>query len=267
MSTTQASFTGSIPAKYDHYLGPLLFEPYAVDLVSRIQPDRIFSVLEVACGTGRVTHHLHRHFSPKVKITATDLNPDMLQVAQSRVPHESIDWLPANMLALPFEDETFDAAVCQFGIMFVPDKAKAFREISRVLKKGGVLYFNTWDKIENNGVAHIASQVVTRYFDNSPPQFYTIPFSMYQSDQLESLSLGNGFSGVKVDFVRKEGRGPAHDAAKGFVEGNPIYIEILEKDPDAVETITELIRKEISSTFGGDPITSPMHAWVCEARK
>ncbi len=56
-------------------------------------------------------------------------------------------------MQLPFPDGAFDAVVCQFGVMFFPDKARALSEAHRVLRPGGVLIFNVWDRIEENEFA------------------------------------------------------------------------------------------------------------------
>jgi trans-aconitate methyltransferase len=60
--STDINFSGSVPQNYDRYLGPLLFEPYAKDLVERINEKNVKRVLELACGTGRVTQHLLKNY-------------------------------------------------------------------------------------------------------------------------------------------------------------------------------------------------------------
>src|ERR1700690_3323932 len=92
MSSTNTAFSGSVPLNYERYLGPLLFEPYALDLVSRIRNKNIVRVLELACGTGRVTGHLRVTFPQEVKIFATDLNPDMSLIAKDNVTGKNIEW-------------------------------------------------------------------------------------------------------------------------------------------------------------------------------
>lgn len=80
MTSRHAVFTGSIPAIYDAHLGPYLFEFSAKDLAGRVK-DSVSPagrVLEVACGTGISTYHLRQALPAGVHITATDLNPDML---------------------------------------------------------------------------------------------------------------------------------------------------------------------------------------------
>ena len=123
-----AAFTGSIPGNYDKYLGPVLFEPYALDLRDRLKKESLKNVLELACGTGRVTRHLVSLLPADGKLIASDLNPDMMAVAKTRVSDERVKWLAADAQALPFANDSFDHIVCQFGIMFFPDKGKALSE-------------------------------------------------------------------------------------------------------------------------------------------
>src|SRR5688500_13094174 len=117
MTSLDAKFAGSIPALYDRYLGPLIFEPYAVDLAERLAILKPRDILETAAGTGIVTLELAKRL-PEVTITATDLNPAMLGVAAQKVTATNIQWQQADALALPFADQSFDAVVCQFGVMF-----------------------------------------------------------------------------------------------------------------------------------------------------
>ena len=78
-------FSGSIPAAYDRYLGPLLFQPYAEDLATRLASNKTGSVLELACGTGILTRVLRTHLPSQVKLIATDLNEPMFRQARSQV--------------------------------------------------------------------------------------------------------------------------------------------------------------------------------------
>src|SRR5215210_4122406 len=143
MAETNISFSGSIPQMYDRYLGPVLFEPYAVDLARRVAAHATGPVLEMACGTGIVTQQLRAHLAPEVEIVAIDLSQPMLDYAQTKlVTLKNVEWRQADIAALPFSDASFAAVVCQFGLMFVPDKQAAFREACRVLRKGGLFTFN-----------------------------------------------------------------------------------------------------------------------------
>ena len=150
MTDRSAQFTGSIPAAYDRYLGPMLFEPYAADLVARVAVPSKAAVLELACGTGILTQRLRRALPVTVTLTATDLNEPMVAYARGKMPNAPVTWQQADAQQLPFPDGAFDAVACQFGFMFVPDKAKAFGEVRRVLKPHGLLAFNVWLGLEEN---------------------------------------------------------------------------------------------------------------------
>jgi ubiquinone/menaquinone biosynthesis C-methylase UbiE len=267
MSTQPSSFSGSIPANYDLYLGPLLFLPYAEDIAQRI-PSDVTSILELACGTGLVTAQVSKRFFSTVKIVATDLNPDMIAVGKKNVTDSRIEWLTADMTQLPFADNSFDAIICQFGVMFVPDKLKAFKEAYRVLRKGGRFIFNTWDKIQNVEAFSIGNEVIQEFFQNNAPAFFKIPYSMHNASELELLLINSGFLNPHIELVKKQGYAEsALHAAKGIIEGNPIYKEIMDRAPDAIEVLEEKISRRLEEIYGNAPITHSMQAYVGSGEK
>ncbi len=172
MTNNHSSFIGSIPEIYDACLGPYLFEFSAQDLAGRVKKKipAVGNVLEVACGTGISTRFLRQALPESVHIVATDLNAAMLDFAKGKqgdLPNVTFEI--ANALALQFEDSAFDAVMCQFGIMFFPDKEKGLMEMARTLKPGGVLAFNVWDSLEQNHSVSIAHQTTARFFVSDPP--------------------------------------------------------------------------------------------------
>ena len=155
---TDTAFLGSIPQVYDRYLVPLIFAPYAADLALRTVRRHPAHVLEIAAGTGVVTRQLAEMLPPGVSIVATDLNQTMLDEAAAIGTSRPVEWRQADALHLPFPDAFFDVVVCQFGVMFFPDKARAFAEARRVLRSGGQFIFNVWDRIEHNDFADTVTQ-------------------------------------------------------------------------------------------------------------
>ena len=145
---TDKVFAGAIPALYDRYLVPFLFKPFAEDIAWRLFNLRPGRVLEVAAGTGALTFDLAEAFPKSVEIVATDLNQPMLDFAAGKASPPNVVWQQADAQALPFDDGAFDAVVCQFGVMFFPDKPAAFREAHRVLKPGGRYLFNVWGALD-----------------------------------------------------------------------------------------------------------------------
>ena len=260
------AFTGAIPANYENYLGPFLFEPYADDLVSRLQHKKYNDILEIACGTGRVTAHLERSVQFDT-LVATDLNPDMIDIARTKVKSNKIKWMQANAMDLPFDDRYFDLVVIQFGIMFFPDKQKGLKEAYRVLRPAGKLIFNTWDKPEAVPAIYKARKIIESFLGDDLPVFYDIPYSMHDKNELKSLTELAGFKEIMVSLIKKEGvSSSATGLAKGIVEGNPIYLTIMEKDPSLIKIIEDQISKELVTEFG-EQVKSPLQAWVVEANK
>src|SRR3954452_25612764 len=110
----------------------------------------------------------------------------MLAIAQTKFqPEEHVDFRPADATALPFADNSFDAVVCQFGVMFFPDKPKSYHEALRVLAPGGKYLFNVWDANRYNPFGRIAHEVAGRFFESDPPQFYRAPFSYPHIDPIK----------------------------------------------------------------------------------
>ena len=123
MKDDVAGFIGSIPQHYDQSLGPLIFADYAVDIARRVAACKPARVLEIAAGTGILTRHLRDALPSGVRLTATDLNPPMLEIARTKFrPVEQVEVRPADATALPFADASFDAVVCQFGVSFFPTR-------------------------------------------------------------------------------------------------------------------------------------------------
>lgn len=261
------AFIGSIPEHYDRYLGPALFEPYAADLVTRVKVTTGGSVLELACGTGILTRRLRNSLPPKVRLVATDLNQAMIDYAARKFPAaEAIEWRQADASNLPFPDESFDAVVCQFGFMFVPDKQKAFQEAYRVLRPAGRLLFNVWDAIEHNDLACIAHQTIAGFFARDPPRFYEVPFSLHDPQEITSLLATAHFTDLELLLLALPCMSPsALEAAAGLVRGNPVIAAIDERLPGEAPRIIGAVANEIAAKYGDKPVRCRMQAYIGSA--
>ena len=268
---SHTQFVGSIPEIYDGHLGPLLFEFSAADLARRVaeQLPGGGRILEVACGTGISTEHLWRGLSAGTEILATDLNPAMIEFArQKRGGLANVTYAQADALALPYADGAFDAAVCQFGIMFFPDKAKGLAELTRVVKPGGLIAFNVWDSLRHNQFAEIVIRTVAGFFEGAPPSFFAVPFSYYSIDPIKELLEQAGLTGIAIDVVSATVERPdAHHVARGLVEGNPVIHEIHERATAEPEVIVAAMAEALVTAFGPEPIKVPLQEIVFTARK
>jgi ubiquinone/menaquinone biosynthesis C-methylase UbiE len=266
-SKPNSAFVGSIPDNYDRYLGPVLFDPYAVDLVSRLNVSADASVLELACGTGIVTRRLRDRLGSEAKLVATDLNEAMLDYASKKFrPEEIVEWKQADATDLPFADQSFDAVVCQFGLMFFPDKEKAVSETYRVLKPGGTFLFNVWDAIEYNELPNIAHAIIAEFFDDNPPDFYEVPFSFHDLESINSLVSAAGFTEIQLAVLRLPAVSPsAEEAAKGLVHGNPVINVIRERSESSIPEIEAAVAEAVAAQCGDTPVRARMQALICAA--
>lgn len=263
-----SAFTGNVPQHYETYLGPLFFEPYAVDIAARIEKARHQTILELACGTGRVTKHLLAKLPAQGRLVATDLNEAMLTVAREKVQDDRIQWQAADAQALPYGDDTFDLAVCQYGVMFFPDKDKAFKEAARVLKSGGTFLFNAWDHLRHNALAQAAREVTEELFPDEPPTFLEKgPYSLFDKAAIERLTEAAGFIETGIETVSLIGiAATAGDAVNGIIDGTPISGFLHERGAD-VPAVKEKLRSRLQSRYGNINISLPMQAFVCRAVK
>jgi SAM-dependent methyltransferase len=239
--SSHASFSGSVPANYDRYLGPALFEPYAVDLVARIPAADGLSVLELACGTGRVTARLRAALPEAATLVATDLSEPMLEYARSATPDRGIAWQQADAQALPFEDGSFDVVVCQFGLMFLPDKVQGLREARRVLVQGGVLIASVWDSVAAHRHARAIESALGELFPESPPTFLDVPHGYFDPERIRADFEAAGWAEPRIESVRVLAESPSsRDIAAGFVTGTPLAHELAERGAD-LDEVTDRI--------------------------
>ena len=268
MGSSHAQFDGSIPLYYDRFLGPILFRPFAEDLAARLETGAESSILELACGTGILTEILRNHLPAASRLTATDLNQLMLDYAKAKLAGvNGITWGLADASSLDFPSDSFDAVVCQFGLMFVPNKAAALSEIFRVLRHDGVFLFSVWDAIQKNDLARIAHETVAALFPADPPDFYEVPFSLSNQDELAAMLSEADFIDLQFAVVSQVGESPsARDAATGLIHGNPIGTAIRERNTIEIETVVDAIAKTIATECGNAPTLAKMQAVVISAR-
>jgi SAM-dependent methyltransferase len=264
MVSTSATFSG--PQYYDDYLGPVWFAAYASDLVRRLPQHPPGDVLEIACGTGLVTQHLREHLDPSTRLVATDLSKIMLDHARDKLSERNgIEWREADALKLPFEDASFGAVVCGFGIMFVPDRVAALKEARRVLVDGGLLLFNVWDRIENNPAAAVNATVFEFFFPGDAEMRFVAPFNMYGIDFLRDLLERARFREVRIETKRIPiERADPRAIAAGMIRGTP-RSALIEKRGVSLDNVVDKVAATLEEA-GGNPYFGHTQAVVIEAR-
>jgi SAM-dependent methyltransferase len=258
-------FAGSVPEIYEKYLVPLIFESYAADLAQRLATRSLTRVLEVAAGTGVVTRALASHLPERVAIIATDLSQPMLDRAKLIGTQRAVAWQQADALQLPFADASFDAIACQFGVMFFPDKARAFAEARRVLKPSGVFIFNVWDRIEINDFANSVTNALATVFPMDPPRFLArTPHGYHDADIIKRDLARAGFTATpEIATIAARSRADScRTPAVAYCMGTPLRNEIETRDPSSLAKATDAAATEIGRRFGHSAVDGAIQAHV-----
>jgi ubiquinone/menaquinone biosynthesis C-methylase UbiE len=268
MQPIDIRFSGSVPANYQRYMVPLLFQPYADLLAERAKAFKPRRILETAAGTGVVSAALAKAV-PDAEIVATDHNQAMLDVAAERATAPNVTFRGADALALPFDDGSFDLVVCQFGVMFFPDKVAGNAEARRVLRDGGHYLVAIWDEIERNALSDLAHRTMEGLFPDNPPMFMKRgPFSYGDTKRIESDLRDAGFADVRIDTVGRVSRSPsAHEAAFGLTYGSPMGVELAEYGGDALDRTFAKFAADAKAMEGPDGFEAPMSAHIVTATK
>ena len=266
MISTDVAFSGSIPQIYDRFLAPLLFNAYAEDIARRTAEVSPRQILETAAGTGLATVAILEKV-PAAHLIATDLNQAMLDVAAGRIASSNVEFKAADAQSLTFLDATFDAVICQFGMMFLPDRGAGYREARRVLKPGGHFIFNVWDRLDASPVAQTVANAVAGLFPDDPPGFFSrVPWGYHDTARIEEDVRSGGFDHVAIETVQKRSRaGSPREAAIGLCQGTPLRAEIEARGD--LQRATNVAEEALANAFGPGPIDQPMSAHVIIARR
>jgi len=283
------AFSGSIPQTYHTHLGPLLFEPYARDLASRLAVFRPTRILELAAGTGIVTREIVGNLAADASLLVTDLSPAMLEVAKQTVGDLASDsrptrptlaahggsstqsprvtFQPVDACSLSFADASFDTIVCQYGVMFFSDKIVAMKHARRVLAPGGRYIFNVWDSLEHNPIPRAVHEFLAREFPSNPPPFLAqMPYGWHDRAEIERVTRTGGFTNVALETLTFDSVGPSADSvAKAWLEGTPPFPALQERGITDIAPLRRRVAETLASQFGTSPCRSTMRAMVVTA--
>jgi ubiquinone/menaquinone biosynthesis C-methylase UbiE len=269
MAATDQAFTGSVPELYERYLVPLIFHSYARDLADRVMRLGAHDVLEIAAGTGVVTRAIWPMLPGSARLVVTDLNQAMLDVARATLAADArMEWKQADALALPFSAQSFDTVICQFGVMFFPDKRQGFKEARRVLMPSGRFLFSVWDDISDNEFADVVTTALAEIFPDDPPRFLArTPHGYHDADEIRGELIAAGFSDVEFETVEHISRcASPRDPAVAYCQGTPLRGEIVARDASALDRATQHAAEALARRFGSGPIQGRIKAKVFTAR-
>jgi ubiquinone/menaquinone biosynthesis C-methylase UbiE len=186
MSESKKGRVTRSPAEvYEEYFVPALFQQWGRRVAAEAGMGPGDRVLDVACGTGVLACAAAEIVGPDGEVVGLDSNEDMLAVARRK--SAQIEWRVGRAEALPFPDESFDAVVSQFGIMFFEDRPAALREMLRVLRPGGRLAVAVCDALEHSPGYAALAELLQRLFGDDVADAFRAPFMLGDPERLLAL--------------------------------------------------------------------------------
>ena len=162
-----------------------------------------------------------------------------------------------NAQQLPFDEDAFDLVLCQFGVMFFPDRVLANSEAHRVLGPDGTYLLVTFDLLDRNPVPRAADEAVARLFADDPPRYMERgPFNYADPQLIEADLQTAGFARIDIETIALRTRVNARDAAYGMVLGSPFRAEIERRDPGGLERALGAVIEALVPLDGGEAAMS-----------
>jgi SAM-dependent methyltransferase len=215
----------SVPDGYDRFMLGQLFEPWAVDLVSRAELHVGQSVLDVASGLGPVARLAAAAVGSRGRVVASDISSAMLATAEARPAASDaavIEYLECSATAIEAEDSSFDVVLCQQGLQFFPDRTAAAREMGRVVRVGGHVVVSTWAAEHALGLFGPMAEILSEVgLDEPYPGAFDPSSYSLSSPALAELLDQAGLRDVAVETVELDAVWSTRDEALSTVLGTP----------------------------------------------
>jgi ubiquinone/menaquinone biosynthesis C-methylase UbiE len=259
--------SGSAPEIYEKYLVPALFGPWAPTLLKLVSPQPGERVLDLACGTGTVARHAADLVGPTGKVVGLDISAGMLTVARSiPSPAARIEWKEADALSTPFPDDSFDIVTCQLGLQFFPDRAKAVREMKRVLVPNGRLAILVWRPIRYSPGFEALEQALERHAGSNASEWMRSPFSLGSAQELRNLLREAGFLkttiAIRIGTVRFQS---VDQFVSLYANGTPLSAHVSHMGEQAYSAMVENVRSALGSYLDDEGLAFPIEGHLASA--
>jgi len=164
-------------------------------------------VLDVACGTGVLAREAAKRVGPTGYVAGLDPNAGMLAVAERLTP--AVEWRQGVAESLPFPDQSFDAVISQFGLMFFVDRRQTVNEMMRVLKSHGRVAVAVWDSLDNIPAYACEVALLDRIAGKQAADALRAPFVFGNQKKLVALFEKAGTDSVAITTQHGTARFPS----------------------------------------------------------
>ena len=229
---------------------------YAAAVLDAVGASPGASILDLATGTGDAAQLASLRVQPEGFVIGVDISVPMLRVACTKPHASNLDFMAADAMKLPFRDGAFDAIICQFGLMFFPDRRAALAEIRRSLRAGGRVALTVWDTADRAPFAGIMARALGEELPSARDELL-LPFALADAVELGRLVESAGFHDIRVDV---ESRLAHFASAVDFLEpyergGGRLGQAYLQLAPDVREAVRQRVVRQLAGFRQGDRIT------------
>lgn len=201
--------------RYENTLVPVIFIPWAQELIRRAAPTAGEHILDLGCGTGVVTRQVAALGINPGSLTGADHSAAMLDVARRNGP-VGATWVEADAGNLPFDKGRFDLAFCQQALQFFPDRPRALSELHRVLRDGGRVVACVQRAIALNPLLSAQAAALEKNAGPDAANAVRAICGLPDAEVLHALFTGAGFQDVTVESVTLT---LTHPDARAFAAG------------------------------------------------
>ena len=189
--------------RYDSVMVPVIFQPWARELMRRAPPRAGEHILDLACGTGAVTREVASANVSHGSLTGIDMNAGMLEVARRRTAEAGFDadWFVADAANLPFADDRFDLAYCQQALQFFPDRVGALGELRRVLRAGARVAFCISRQLSENPLLRSQAAALEKHVGADAGAAVRAICCLSDPEEIRAIFDEAGFDAIEVETV------------------------------------------------------------------
>ncbi|MEM9743871.1 MAG: methyltransferase domain-containing protein [Pseudomonadota bacterium] len=255
MTEYQWEDAGNFGTLYEELFVPALFLPWGEKSVeaAAIKPGE--TVLDAACGTGVVARFAREKTSHVVGI---DLSDAML--AAARELDSTVEWRQGDVTDMPFDANAFDVAICQFALMFFPDKTRALRELARVAKR---LVVVVWQELDQSPGYREFVQLIRETAGSEPADVLASPFSLGDVATTRALFRDAGLSPTVATDATEARFSSIADWVTTDVRATPLTAHFDAQALEKLITAAQSTLSQYTDDSGVVRFPAPAHLFSC----